>query len=407
MKQWKKLPNLGLYCYYPNPIAVEKIAQNTDRQDIYKAMLVALGLAIAVAWYFYLSKFDGQITGFFRIGSVLPLSPLLNPAETLIYQGELGYDGQQFLTIALDPGLQNQDSIAALDHPSYRYRRILYPLLGYLLGLGNPVLIPWALVVINILAIAVCTGLTAVYFQSQKQKTIGALAVLAIPGIWMVLFLSTADLLASVFSLGAVVCQQIFPPHQSKKWWLVPILLALALLTRETSLIIWLAIALTLVQNRQWRSMVALLLSLIPLTLWFGYIRWRQLPGGSGTGNFGWPLVGIGEKFQSLIQAGPTGNNIYEAYLWLLLLLTLALLIWLTLPRRQSNRTLAYGGWLYGGLFLVASFYILNYYLNYSRVFLDLFLLTILAMAQTSRWISGLYLAIASLGSVTFLLLKS
>lgn len=128
---------------------------------------------------------------------------------------------------------------------------------------------------------------------------------------------------------------------------------------------------------------------------------------GSGTGNFGWPLVGIGEKFQSLIQAGLTGNNIYEAYLWLLFLLSLALLIWLTLPRRQSNRTLAYGGWLYGGLLLVASFYILNYYLNYSRVFLDLFLLTILAMAPTSKLIRWPYLAISGLGTVTFLLLKS
>ncbi len=401
-----KLPNPGCCCYHSHPIAVDNISPQVSHKTKFPVgpMLVALGLAIAVAGYFYWGKFNGQITGFFRIGSVLPLSPLLNPAEILIYQGELGYDGQQFLTIALDPGLQNDGSIAALDHPSYRYRRILYPLLGYILGFGNPELIPWALVLINILAIAVCTGLTALY---QKQKTIGALAVLAIPGVWMVLFLSTADLLSSVFSLGAVVCQTIFPPHQSKKWWLVPFLLALGLLTRETTLIIWLAIALTLGQNRQWRSMGALLLSLIPLTLWLGYIRWRQLPGGSGTGNFGWPLVGIGEKFQSLIQAGLTGNNIYEAYLWLLLLLTLALLIWLTLSLPQSNVTLTYGGWLYGGLLLVASFYILNYYLNYSRVFLDVFLLTILAMAPTSKLIRWPYVAIASLGSLTFLLLKS
>ncbi|MBE9202284.1 hypothetical protein IQ218_00825 [Synechocystis salina LEGE 06099] len=404
-----KLPNSGCYCYHPNPIAVDNISPQVSHKTKFPfgPMLVALGLAIAVAGYFYWAKFDGQITGFFRIGSVLPLSPLLNPAETLIYQGELGYDGQQFLTIALDPGLQNDGSIAALDHPSYRYRRILYPLLGYLLGLGNPVLIPWALMLINILAIAVCTGLTAIYFQDQKQSWTGALAVLAIPGAWMVLFLSTADLLASVFSLGAVVCQQIFPPHRSEKWWLVPILLALALLTRETSLIIWLAIALTLVQKRQWRSMGGLLLSLLPLTLWLGYIRWRQLPGGSGTGNFGWPLVGIGEKFQNLIQTGLTANNLYEAYLWFLLLFTLALLVWLTRPQRRDNITLTYGGWLYGGLLLVASFYILNYYLNYSRVFLDVFLLAILAMAPTSRWIHWTYLAIAGLGSVTFLLLKS
>ncbi|UAJ73945.1 hypothetical protein IQE94_06690 [Synechocystis sp. PCC 7339] len=404
-----KLINSGCCRYYPNPIAVDNISPQVSHKTKFPfgPMLVALGLAIAVASYFYWAKFDGQITGFFRIGSVLPLSPLLNPAETLIYQGELGYDGQQFLTIALDPGLQNDGSIAALDHPSYRYRRILYPLLGYLLGLGNPVLIPWALMLINILAIAVCTGLTAIYLQHGKYLGTQALALLAIPGVWMVLFLSTADLLASVFSLGAVVCQAIFPPYQNKKWWLVPFLLAWGLLTRETTLIIWLAIALTLVKKRQWRSIGALFLSLVPMILWLGYIQGRQLPGGSGTGNFGWPLVGICEKFHSLMQGGLNGNNVYEGYLWCLLWLTFALLVWFTRPPRQSPKTLTYAGGLYGGLLLVASFYILNYYLNYSRVFLDVFLLTILAMAPTSRLIRWTYLAIAGLGSITFLLLKS
>jgi hypothetical protein len=61
-----------------------------------------------------------------------------------------GYDGQMFLSLGLDPGLRHEGTIAALDLPLYRYRRILYPLLGYLLGLGNPALIPYSMVAINL-----------------------------------------------------------------------------------------------------------------------------------------------------------------------------------------------------------------------------------------------------------------
>ena len=46
---------------------------------------------VFVVLYFYFVKFDSNITGFFRIGSILPLSPFLNPENTLIYQGEKSY----------------------------------------------------------------------------------------------------------------------------------------------------------------------------------------------------------------------------------------------------------------------------------------------------------------------------
>lgn len=108
----------------------------------YISLLIALIVVIFVSLYFYFIKFDSNITGFFRIGSILPLSPFLNPENTLIYQGEIGYDGQQFLSLAFDPFLQNPETVNSLDHPIYRYRRILYPLVSYVLAFGNPSLIP-------------------------------------------------------------------------------------------------------------------------------------------------------------------------------------------------------------------------------------------------------------------------
>lgn len=367
---------------------------------------VAGMVAIAVFCYLYGVKFDGNITGFFRIGSELPLSPYLLPDQTRIFQGELGYDGQQFLTIALDPGLGNPDSVAALDHPAYRYRRILYPLLGYCVGVGNPQWIPWALVAINMVAIAVCTGLMGLLLPVASPRW-RALWTLVIPGIWMIFSLSTADLLASVWGLGALLSLQ------RRRWGWLAFCFACGLLTRETLLILWLAVVLT-VWKRPHRSAIAALgVSVVPLVGWLGYIHWRQLPGGSGSGNFGWPLVGLGEKFQALISNGVTSSNLYEGFLWGLLIMALAILLWVRgraifTPALGDDTELAiaYGSWLYLGLLIVASFYILTYYLNYSRVFLDVFLFNLLVFPN-HRWVDrGLFLG-CGLASLAFLGLQS
>jgi hypothetical protein len=385
----------------------ENSIEPTVGKDWYLSVGIALVVAIAIFGYLYWGKLDGNITGFFRIGSELPLSPLLEPDKTLIFQGELGYDGQQFLSIALDPGLTNPDTVAALDHPAYRYRRIFYPLLGYGLGLGNPDWIPWALVAINLGAIAVCTGLIGLLLSPHTSR-FNALGVLAIPGIWMILSLSTADLLASVWGLGAIL------GLQKQRLWVMAGCLAGGLLTRETLLVLWLAVLLAQLQRKQWSAIAPLGLSLLPLMGWLGYIQWRQLPGGSGSGNFGWPLVGIFEKFQGLISNGLTSSNLYEAYLWLLLGAGFGLLIW-TMGRSIYTVNAAvtdvflitgYASWLYLGLLSVASFYILNYYLNYSRVFLDIFLFNVLISRPYYLAKKGFFTACA-LASIAFLALQS
>ena len=72
-------------------------------------------------------------------------------------QGTIGYDGQFAYQIATHP----LDAAPYLDIPAYRYQRILYPILGRLAGLGQPALIPWALLGINIAALTIGTHVTA------------------------------------------------------------------------------------------------------------------------------------------------------------------------------------------------------------------------------------------------------
>jgi hypothetical protein len=363
--------------------------------------LVAFAVTLMVIIYLYFDQFSGNITGFFRIGTVLPLSPLLDPQQTFVFKGELGYDGQQFLSIALDPFLKQDGTIAALDHPSYRYRRILYPLLGYLLGLGSPELIPYALVGINVIAIALIVGFVTAYFKGHLIPEKWAIGVLAIPGIWIVLSLSTADLLGSLLLVAATYWE-----HRHKAQ-LMAVMVALAILTRETLLILWLALLINNIVLKRKKFILPLLLALIPGLAWHLYILALKLPGVSGTGNFGLPWVGIAQKVMSLFQGGLTGKNLFEGYLFGLLIIVFGLTIWSSYRSHSHNHTIRWSSWLYLGLFSVSSLLILDYYLNYTRVFMDVYLLGLLIMVDHPLPNRTIFLTASGLASVAFLALHS
>jgi len=80
-------------------------------------------------------------------------------------QGSQGYDGQFAYYIARDPAQGWQ----YCDVPAYRYQRILYPLLAWVLALGQPEWVGWTLIVINIAALAGGT-----YFTERLLAAEGA-----------------------------------------------------------------------------------------------------------------------------------------------------------------------------------------------------------------------------------------
>ena len=196
---------------------------------------IAFALVSILVSMLYFIKYDRQITGFFRIGDVLPVSPFLSKSSIYINKGEVGYDGQQFLTIALDPALNNSESIRALDNPRYRYRRIMYPFLGYLIGFGKPIIVSYALVGINIFCIVSLVFLSSIFMMrekeaTKKQKWLLPFLTLSITGIWVSLFLSTADLLGTTLFLGGLVILK------QDKNAIAALCFGLACLTRETYL---------------------------------------------------------------------------------------------------------------------------------------------------------------------------
>ena len=358
-----------------NLIRPPKINKNlVEKNPEISNLLIGAIAVISVIIYFYYFKFSGNITGFFRIGSVLPLSPFLIPDQTLIFQDELGYDGQQFLSIALDPFLQDLDTLASLDHPAYRYRRILYPLLSYFLGFGNSQIIPYVMVAINAIAILLIIWVTGLYFKSYSAKVNQALFVLAIPGVWIVLSLSTSDLLAGLFFVSA------FYFYQNNKPIYMSLMVSLGCLTRETLLLLWISLVFSAMWQKKDSYFKYLGLALIPPLAWNIYVILLGLNGAPVTGNFGSLLFGIVQKILSLFTEKFSPKTIFEAYLFILLILAFALVFWLSSPLRSANRPLLVCSLIYLGMFSVTSLLILKYYLDYSRVFLDVYLLAVLTI---------------------------
>ena len=78
--------------------------------------------------------------------------------------GILGYDGQFAYYIARDP-VGARPYLGS--NPSYRYQRIVYPMLARFLALGQPALIPWTLLLINIVSISWGTELLGRMLRSH------------------------------------------------------------------------------------------------------------------------------------------------------------------------------------------------------------------------------------------------
>ncbi|MEM8780151.1 MAG: hypothetical protein AAGF26_15020 [Cyanobacteria bacterium P01_G01_bin.49] len=365
-------------------------------------LLISVLVVAAITSYLYWVKFDGNITAFFRIGSILPLSPYLNPGTTVIYQGEIGYDGQQFLSLAFDPFLHNPETINSLDHPIYRYRRIFYPLISYCLSFGNRTLIPYIMVGINVISIIAIVAIASLYFQSNTKFKYQPLLALCIPGIWMVLSLGTADLLSSVFLIGAFYCYRYDKPIGTA------IFISLGCLTRETLLLMWLALFIASFLEKKSQQIKQLLWALLPPVLWTIYISFLDLPGKVRVkDNFGYPFVGIFNKFASLVTGGINGRNLFEAYMFIILLMILFGIFAVHIRNKQDNLLMSVSNIFYSIMLLFSSMTILGYYLDYSRVFMDIYFLLLLSWNYSKMpWKTSL-LSASGLSSLVFLGLHS
>ncbi|MDQ3817660.1 MAG: hypothetical protein M3362_08215, partial [Acidobacteriota bacterium] len=181
-----------------------------------------------------------------------------------------------------------------IDAPAIRQQRILYPLLAWILSLGNPAPVPVLMVLINLISLCVMAWLGSAFAQSLNQHALLGVLLPLYPGFLFTLSRDLVEILEITLLTGS-----LFLIRRGKAR-AATILLALAVLTRETALLV--AVAATLVYLFEyWRGRESKTVKwyyfTLPIAIFFLwqlllFYKWGMFPAyASGNSNLGLPFV--------------------------------------------------------------------------------------------------------------------
>jgi len=254
---------------------------------------------------------SGDVSGNVVIGRLN--APGRVPSDLSVVGGP-GYDGQFYYRLAVDPfhldGLTNGIRI---DSP-VRLQRIGYPFLSWLVSAGQSPLVPFALVLVNVLAVAALAGLGAALARSYGRAPAWGLLFCVFSGFVVTLARDLTELLAAALVVGALLALRGERPVTAG------IILAGAVLTRETALILPVAILLASLRGGRWRAGLrprradlVWLLPVIAYVLWQGAVRLLtgHLPARAEHDNLSVPLVAAARSVAKAFGQAPLHDVLF------------------------------------------------------------------------------------------------
>ncbi|MFN8471912.1 MAG: hypothetical protein U0822_06930 [Anaerolineae bacterium] len=276
------------------------------------------------------------------------------PPELTVLPASLGYDGQFYYRLALSPLTTSFTEFGIrLDNPAYRQQRILYPLAAWAVSFGQPSLVPSAMVLLNYLAVAALGLVGGLYARNVGRNALWGIVFPFYPGL---VFTVTKDLTEALAALLLLLA--LWLTHR-RRWAVAGVSLTLAVLTRETIVVVPVAAFLVWAVSKMRRQPpeVGPLLFVPPLAIWgvwelWLWARWGAWPVLAGGGNLALPGAGI-LAFLAAVARAPAAERLWTVELVLLLALVVAAI--LSLP---SSRVFMYEktAWLiYLGLLLALS----------------------------------------------------
>ncbi len=235
-------------------------------------------------------------------------------------EGTQGYDGQFAYYIARDPG----NGWRYCDVPAYRYQRILYPLLAWVLALGQPEAVGWTLIALNVAALVGGTYFTERLLAARGVSRWYALVYGLYGGLVAGLRLDLTEPLAFglvqaglwAWEVGRQGDKETRGQQEAKNLSFVCcLLLALAALAKETALIAAAGLFLYLALERRWREAVGLGLVVgLPFAIWQGVLWvWLGSPGVGAGGAMATPFEWL--PFAGLLRVAAVSWPVF----WLLL----------------------------------------------------------------------------------------
>ena len=174
-----------------------------------------------------------------------------------------GYDGQFYYQIARDPLHATQ----FLDKPAYRYQRIVYALLVFILSAGQTALVPYMLLLVNFVSIVVSVEIVARLLTRYGLSPWFSLAF----GLYFgqtaaLLFDTTEPFTYALVCLGVLLIEKEYITGAA-------ISMGLATLSRDTAILFPLGYTLFFLLHRRWGNVARfIVLTFLPLLLWYGFL---------------------------------------------------------------------------------------------------------------------------------------
>lgn len=202
---------------------------------------VAAGLIALIGWvaFVYLRWHRwGQhnITKFIMSGVVYSHPAQMVPK--IAHTDFKGYDGQFYYRLAFNPFNWHHTAYGiTMDHP-YRYTRIGYPLAAWALSLGgHGRLLPWVLVVINLVCVAVIAFLGGVFARDAGRHALWGLLFAGYFGLVISVARDTSEPLADACMLAGLLA------FRRSRYVIAALLITYAAITNEPILALPAAIA--------------------------------------------------------------------------------------------------------------------------------------------------------------------
>lgn len=276
--------------------------------------------------------------------------PQSAPPNLRVYPNSVGYDGQYYYRLALNPLTEVQEEGGIhLGNPPYFSQRILYPALAWALSLGRAALVPAALIGINYAALCLLGWLGGRVAQAAGLHALWGLAFSLYPGFLLSFLRDLTEVLENGLLLGSLVALE-------KRPVLATALLTLAVLARETAVIVAVAaLSLALLARDESDKRLKWHYGAVPLAvlgLWqiVVQLRWGMLPVLAGGNNLGLPLAGLLPFAERALQEAGAGRPTWLVELLLILGFAVAALRSLSAAAAPRHEKLAWA--LYGALAL-------------------------------------------------------
>ncbi len=213
-------------------------------------------------------NYGGGWTGLFLTGDRLPPPAELSQERIYIFKNSPGFDGQWFHYMAHDPFML-RGFHQGIDAARMRYRRILLPLMAWLLAGGQDAWVHATYIAVGLLFVFLGALWTSEWAQTHGRHPAWGLAFLALPASITLITRMTVDGALAALTVG-FACLAARSPG-----WRLYVLLGSAALVRETGFLLIAAYGVYCLVHRRWRSALWTGLAGMPALAWYAFVYMR------------------------------------------------------------------------------------------------------------------------------------